>query len=376
MTTRVPIRLPRRLALALACLVGLGAAHATAQTNLTYTNYLPPSHASNRYALEPLFKALEQETDGRVKVTLQPGGALVDGRGTLAALRDGLADGGFVVSIYAQNELPMNAGLSDLAFYMRDPLSVTGAVNEMVLLHCPQCLAEYKKYKVVYFGAYSTTPYKLMCTKPVRSLADVKGLKLRAPGSALARWATRIQAIPVNIENAEAYEAMQRGQIDCVLGSVAWLETLSLGDVAKFVLDLSQGGYFGGALIAMNADSWAKLSPDDKKAFVKLVPTYLAKLAIGYVHDDERVLERAKGKGVTLLKPDQAIQDALAAHRAAEFDEAVATAKKRGVANPEPTLRTFLDLLKKWERIVDETGTDDAKYEAALRREIYDKAKF
>ncbi|WP_072387696.1 C4-dicarboxylate TRAP transporter substrate-binding protein [Hyphomicrobium sp. CS1BSMeth3] len=370
------LKLPITLSIAAALLSGLASVDAGAQSNLAYTNYLPPSHATNRYALQPMFAALEQETKGSLKITLHPGGALVAGKGTLSAVRDGLADGGFIVSLYAQNEIPLNTALSDLAFLARDPLSVMGAINETVLLRCPDCLAEYKKYKIMYFGAYSTTPYKLMCRKPVPSLADVKSLKLRAPGNVYGRWAIRMGGVPVNIENAEAYEALQRGQIDCVLGALSWLETLSLWDTAKYVVDVPQGAYFGGAFLNLNSDSWTRLSAADKGTFLKLMPTYLAKLAVGYVTDDADVLGRSKAKGVTLSTPDKAFVDLLAAHKADEIKEATAMAKRRGAKNPEAAIQAFLDALKKWEGIVDEIGADEKKFEAALRREIYDKTKF
>ncbi len=376
MMTSKQRRTIRRWITGVSLLIGLTSTNASAQTNLTYTNYLPPGHATNRYVLVPMFKTLEEETKGGVKVTLHPGGALVAGKGTLAAVRDGLVDGGFIVSLYAQNEIPLNTALSDLAFYANDPLSVMGAVNETVLLRCPDCLAEYKKHKIVYLGAYSTTPYKLMCRKPVASLADATSLRLRAPGNVYGRWAIRLGGVPVNIENAEAYEALQRGQIDCVIGALGWLETLSLWDVAKHVVDLPQGAYFGGAFLAWNANTWAALSETNKAALLQLVPTYLAKLAVGYVSDDAQVVTRSKTKGVTISEPDKSLVELLAAHKVDEVKEATAMAKKRGAKNAEIVIETFLQTLKKWEGISRETGTDEKKFEAALRREIYDKVKF
>lgn len=44
--------------------------------------------------------------------------------------------------------------------------------------------------------------------------------------------------------------------------------------------------------------------------------------------------------------------------------------------DPEPTIQAFLKNLKKWEALVAEFGNDEAKFEQALRNEIYSKVKF
>ena len=358
------------LALAVVSLPG------AAQQTLSYSNYLPPTHATNRYALEPLFKTVEQETKGKLKFQLHAGGAMVGGKGTISAIRDSLVDGGFIVSLYHQNEIPLNTALTDLAFLVENPLVAMGAVNETVLLDCAECLKEYQKYKVVYMGAYATTPYQLMCKKPVQSLDDIKGLKMRAAGTVYGRWATRIGGVPVNITNAESYEAIERGQLDCMIGSLAWLQTLSLWDLTKNVIDLPMGAYLGGAFIAFNENSWKKVKEADRAVFVGHLPAAMARLAIGYVKDDADVAAQAKAKGVQIRKPDAALVSILESYRQEEIRNATETAKKRGARNPEPAIEAFLKNLKKWEGIVAQTGNDEAKFEQALRDEIYSKVKF
>jgi len=300
----------------------------------------------------------------------------VGGKGTISAIRDSLVDGGFIVSLYHQNEIPLNTALTDLAFLVENPLVGMGAVNETVLLKCPECLKEYRKYKIEYLGAYATTPYQLMCKKPVATLEDLKGLKMRAAGTVYGRWATKIGGVPVNISNAESYEAIERGQLDCMIGSLAWLQTLSLWDLTKNAIELPMGAYLGGAFIAFNENSWKKVKEADRAVFVKHLPSAMARLAIGYVKDDEQVVAQAKAKGVQIRKPDAALLAVLESYKAEEVKNAVETAKKRGVKNPEPVIEEFLKTLKKWEGIVAETGNDEAKFEEALRREIYNKVKF
>lgn len=367
----------RYLNVALLFLTALSALPAAAQSRpLSYSNYLPPTHATNRYALEPMFKAVEQETGGSLKITLHPGGSMVGGKGTISAIRDGMVDGGFIVTVYHQNEIPLNTALTDLAFMVENPLVAMGAVNETVLLNCADCLQEYRKYKTVYMGAYATTPYLMMCKKPVQSLADLKGLKMRAAGTVWGRWATKLGGVPVNIPNSEAYEAIERGQLDCMIGSLAWLQTLSLWDLTKNVIDLPMGAYLGGAFIAFNDESWKKVKESDRAVFIRHIPTALARLAIGYVKDDHDVVAQARQKNVVIRKPDPAMVSLLQTYRQEEVRNAIEAARERGARNPEAAVDAFLKNLKKWEAIVAKTGDDPVKYEAALREHIYNKVKF
>jgi len=371
------LRRTAAVAFVVASLMAVISPSASSQSKpLAYSNYLPPTHASNRYALEPLFDTVRKETNGSLKIELHPGGVLVGGKGTASAIRDGLVDGGFIVSLYHQNEIPLNTLMSDLALLAEDPLSAMGAVNETVLLGCDECLREYRKYKTVYLGAYATTPYVLMCKTPVAGLADLKGLKMRAAGTVYGRWAAKMGGVPVNIPNAEAYEALERGQLDCMIGALSWMQTLSLWDVTKNAIDLPMGAYLGGAFLAFNERSWKAIKESDREVLVKHVPAALAALAVGYVKDDEDVKSQGRSKGVEIRQPDAALKKLLEEHREAEIQAAIEAARKRGVKDPEPLARTFVEKLKKWKAIVAETGTDQAKFEQALRREIYDKVKF
>src|SRR5699024_10950283 len=55
--------------------------------------------------------------------------------------------------------------------------------------------------------------------EPVQSVADFSGKRIRVPG---AGWATEVEALgatPVNVVQAEVYEALERGVIDCAVQS-------------------------------------------------------------------------------------------------------------------------------------------------------------
>src|SRR3546814_2387778 len=85
---------------------------------------------------------------------------------------------------------------------------------------------------MVPLSAVSATPYHLLCTKAVKSLADLKGLKVRAASSSAA-LVQALGATPVNVAVTEIYEALQRGQVDCTLGPIPHLKNYALADIDR-----------------------------------------------------------------------------------------------------------------------------------------------
>jgi TRAP-type C4-dicarboxylate transport system substrate-binding protein len=341
--------------------------------NLEYRNFLPPTHPSNVFALTPMFEEIAEKSGGKLNINLQAGGALAGPKDTLSAIETSLIDGGFIVSIYVPNEIPLNNVMSDMVMVMEDPVTMVGALNETVLLDCPSCLEEYQSHNVTYLGSYATTAYSLMCKEPVQTLADIQGLKIRSSGDAYGRWINEMGGIPVSVATSEAYEALQRGQLDCVFGSIGWLKSLSLWDVSKHALRQEMAGFGGGALVAFNTASWEGLTDEDRAMIIDATPSALARLAVGYVEEDDEAVAEAAEHGVTVYEKDAEIDAPLTEYKKSEIAAAVEKAGERGAEGAQEVADAFVANIAKWKKISEEVGGDVAKVEEALRREIYSK---
>ncbi len=341
-----------------------------------YATYLPPTHPTITFALETMFENVQQKTDGRVTMKINPSGSLVDAKGVISGLESGLIDAGFIVPVYVPSEVPINNVLSNTAIFMEDSVAVTGAFNEMVLRHCPDCIKEYKDIGTVYLGSYGTTPYHMMCNREITQTDDLKGLKIRSAGSAYSRWINRLGATPVSMTNPETYEGLQRGQVNCMYGSLAWLKSLSIWDVAKNVYLKGAGAYGGGSLIAFNIDVWNEISEEDRNIMIREMPSAMARLSIGYVNqDDEAVALAKKEHNVKFVSGDAKIDALLQEHRKDERQLIIDDFVKNG-GDPDKTavmLDTFFGLLDKWSKISQEVGTDVDLFAKKLDEEIYSK---
>jgi TRAP-type C4-dicarboxylate transport system substrate-binding protein len=246
--------------------VGLGIAFAqpaASQQRLTYASYIPAGHVIHTAGLEPFFDHVEQATDGALTFELFPGGAMGGGKAMLSVVRDRIVDSALIIDIYIKRELPASNAISELALLGEDTMVMNGAVNEVQLLGCSACETERERNDVEGLAFNSTTRFYLMCSRPVGKLADIDGLKVRAIGP-FGFWIEALGGAPVSLTSAEIYEGMQRGQIDCTVGSLAWLTSYNLIDVVTDIVDLPMGTYHGAMVFDMNVDTWEALSEEQR----------------------------------------------------------------------------------------------------------------
>ncbi|HPU50781.1 MAG TPA: TRAP transporter substrate-binding protein DctP [Burkholderiaceae bacterium] len=351
-------------------------APAIAQTKLTYGSYLPSTHVNNVVGIEPFSKRIEKDTGGKVKIEMLSGGAVAKATASIDSVRDGVVNASMVVDSYVQKQVPAAFTATDLGVIGRNSIALSGATNEYNMVACAECVAEQKKLGIISMAFYSTAPYTMMCKPDLRSMADIKGKKIRS-ASSFSIMFKEFGMVPVNITSEETYEAMQRGQVDCSIGAAGWLKSYSLWDVAKNVLDTSIGAYTGGLLWAMSAESWGKLKPDEKAAFKKNLPLLAADVTFGYIAETDEVRKLAADKGVKFNKPDKSFTDAYEAYGVKEIARAKDASTKRGLPDGPKLIDLYLALVKKWEKLdAEEIKGDKQKFIAALQREVYSKVKW
>ncbi|HBA33639.1 MAG TPA: hypothetical protein DCZ12_05850 [Gammaproteobacteria bacterium] len=349
---------------------------ASAATVVNFAAYVPTKHIVMQDVLIPFFNDVEKETNGSITFKLHAGGSLASGKGSLAAVRDGLAEGALLVDLYTPKELAAIGMISGLAMLGKDPRVMSAASNEMILLSCPECLKSYQRHSVTPLALYATSAYKLMCREPVKSIEDIKGRKIRAVGP-YGIWAKELGAVPVRINSAEGYEALERGQLDCLVGSLAWLKSYSYWDVVKHVVDFPLGTYHAAAFFNLRTDVWEGLSKEEKKVIIDRIPAMIARAANLYLELDESIKKTGTAEhGLQFADPDPKLVEMMKTHQQKEIKRVAAQGDKRKVKNAEEIVNTYLEKVKKWEKIVAETGGDEAKFTEALRQEIFSKIQY
>lgn len=342
---------------------------ALAETQVTYSSWFPGSSTLHTKVLTPMMDRVTAATGGALTFKVFTDGTVAGGRNTLQAIRDGVADMGLLATSYHPGELRTAAWLSEGSILVRDALVGAGAYNEMIFKHCPQCLDEMEEQGIVPIAYHATPPYKTMCNKPVQTAADMKGLRVRTFGS-WASWVNAAGGNAVTMTVPEAYEGLERGQLDCVAGSAAWLIQFSLFDVVSDVSNLPIGTFAGGIPLNMNSGTWGKLTAEQQNLLYREGANAAVDVAVEFDAEDNLALADAGKHDVSVIEPADDLKAAFTAFAATEVDRLRALAEQREIENGAELLDTYLGLLKKWEGIVDELNGD----RDAVAQRIYDEA--
>jgi TRAP-type C4-dicarboxylate transport system substrate-binding protein len=213
-----------------------------------------------------------------------------------------------------------------------------------------------------------------MCTRPVRTVADLKGKRIRAVGAAV-ELVNLAGGTPVTATLTEAIGLLQRGGIDCVYGVPEWLKTYGFGDVAKHVVDYPLGVLSPVIAFMISRDAFHKLTPEQKLAHLRAAARLTAVHAIGnfIVRNEESYKEALASKGVQKVAVGKDFDALMAKYKAGERERNVKVAKGFGVKDPEAILDAYAKATEKWQRLSKDIGRDTDKFTEALWREVYSK---
>lgn len=339
-------------------------------------NLFQPPRTLEGKVFEDFFPELAKATNNGVVGKIFAGGQLLNGPGTLKGIKDGVVDGGFVVPGMNLGELRHIAMVPDMLPWAPYSQAAAAAASQTILVDSEECKQEQKDLNIWFFGSIGPTPWNIMCTKPVQSLADFKGRKVRVTGSSATRLIRAFGGVAVLLPPTEIGSALSGGQIDCAVGPNAWMADYALWDTVKQVIDMDLGVYHGLGLFVTNRNSFAAFTPQEKKAYLSLAIKWGVTGTDRYVEQQREVREMATKRGVQFWKPGKDFTDALAKFRKDDLPRLAEDFKGRGVADPEKLIQSHLAALDKWEKIVEKTGTDRAALEKAIQEEIYDKIKY
>ena len=358
-----------------AATAGAMAATGTATAkDLIYATGQPAKHRLVTKSTVPLLETLNRLSGGSMNWQMKAGAQVVNMRNALAGVRGGQADAVMFPPSFVRKQVIHTNVVWDTLFFDPDPISSGAAALETVLLHCPECLEDYRKQNAVFITGYATDPQRLFCTKPVSTVAQVKGKRVRGTG-VTNRWIKKMGGIPVGMPPTEMVSALERGGLDCVVGPGAWLVSFGLKDVTKHVLDFPMGIPRPLAHIVMNRNTWNGLAAKDKKLILDHVPLAVARGTIeGFLKPFAINKEKTKSEGVKFYPPGPGFKKLMDEFLAAELKTIPAVMTKQGATNAQRIVNSVLETTKKWQRLSrDKIKGDVDAYAAAIKAEIYDK---
>lgn len=242
------------LVLAFLC-IPAGPGVVQAQTvNLTYSIFFPPTHDQCKAAVD-WAQEVEKRTDGRVRITLFPGGTLTAANQCYDGVVNGISDIGMSCFAYTRGRFPVMEAL-DLPHGYSSGLVATRVADEFARTMQPE---ELKDVKVLYIHAHG--PGLLHTQKPVRTLEELKGMKIRSTGLS-AKVAEALGGVPVAMPQGATYEALQKGVVEGTFTPIETLKGWKQAEVIKYTTDCNSVGYTTAMFVVMNKDKWNSLPQD------------------------------------------------------------------------------------------------------------------
>ncbi len=229
---------------------------------LSYANF-PPAPTFPCVQMERWKSEVEKRTDGKVAVNTFPGGTLLDAKDMMDGVISGQADIGCLCMAYQPGRFVLTNATSL-------PLGIPSAkVGSLVLwdLYNKYQPESFKKVRVL--TMFTTAPANIMSKKPVKTLADIKGLDIRASGGAaeiLKAWGANQVGMPMS----ETPDALQKGIVQGLFSSLEVMKDLKFAEICKYVT-LTDTVIYPFAVV-MNMDKWNALPDEVKKVMEELGP--------------------------------------------------------------------------------------------------------
>ena len=270
-----------------------------AVTKLTYSVFFPPTHVQAKLAAEWAAE-IKTRTGGQVDIAVFPGGSLTKADQCYQGVQDGVSDIGMSAFAYTRGRFPLLEGL-DLPVGYPDGVAATRVANRLAAKFNP---AETQDTKLLYVHAHG--PGVLASKKPVATLADMKGLKVRATGFC-AKVVESLGGSPVSMPQGETYEALQKGVVDATFCPVETLKGWKQGEVIEFITDTKAIGYTTAMFVAMNQKSWDALPADLQQILSDVSAEFVDKHGQAWNQADAEGLEFAKSlnREIITLSPEE-----------------------------------------------------------------------
>lgn len=246
-------------------------------------------------------------TDGRIEIQVFPSGQLGSGLKVSETVREGVAEVGHTWMGYDWGRDKTTVVFGGFA----------GSMDSERMLHWlyeAGGLEMWRKFREEKFGVISmpcfirTAEAFLHSRKAVRTLADLKGLKIRTAGAWL-EISKSLGAAPVTMPGGEVYTSLERGVIDATEWGTLY-ENISAGfnKIAKYVIIPGVHQPVAPFEILFNKKAWNKITARDKalvEEAAKMV-TFETWTRIG--HEDAKALDYYRKAGNVIIELDESVQ--------------------------------------------------------------------
>ena len=319
---------------------------AGAQTVLTVSSWLPPTHALS-VTQKDWCDLLEKNTTGKMKCNILPRGVSA-APGTFDAVKNGLADVSYTVHGYTPGRFVL-AQMAEFPFLGNSAESVAVAFNKIAAKY-PEFNNEHQGVKVL--TLFTHGPGIVFNTKrPIARVDDLSGLKFRVGGGIVNEIAKTLGMNATLKPAPDSYELLSGGVMDGTLFPAESTESFKIDKIIKHATTFPGGLYNTSFVAIMNQARYNKLSADEKKAIDAISgETYARMFGRAWDKYDLRATALMQANGVQITKADAQFVAEVKTKTAPLETKWVGDAKAAGLKDPAKVLAEFRAEIAKQEK--------------------------
>lgn len=206
---------------------------------------------------------IEEQTGGRVKFERYPAETLIKLPDMWDAVTTGTIDIGNINDCAFPGQFPLTVALRLPGLFEN---SRQGGIVKQMLLDEGYLGHEWDSVKVLYMSC--SEPWDVCSrVKQIRTLEDMKGLKVAAVGEPELSILGALGAVPVGMSPMDFYIALERGTVDAAWQDVNGHVSFRLYDVAPYSTRTPLNGGASVCAFVMNKDKYNSLPADIKEVF-------------------------------------------------------------------------------------------------------------
>lgn len=263
------------------------------------------------YFVKNVSERVSSETNYEIDWVKSYGGSVISLGNELQGVQDGLVDIGCTILVFEASRLPLQDMVYSMPFSCSDPLVVAETIKQMYAAY-PEFTSIYESdYNQKFIGIGVSDPYGFYSTKEVKSLDDVKGMKIGAAGINLS-WIEGSGAVGVQTSLNDTYQNLQTNVCQATIQPTHSCVNLKVYEVAPYYLDANFNVVPFNA-ITVNMDTWNDLPAEVQTILTEVGEGYLDYEA-NYINEiHEKDLADLKEKGCTIVTLSREEQEKWAA---------------------------------------------------------------
>ncbi len=250
-------------------------------------------------AFEKWAADLREKSGGRLQITALPAGATVAPGETINAITAGILDGHYSASSFFAARDPSftvfgDTGASYNTVQQRDRWWLEGGGEDLGR-------ELYASANLHYVANVFWPSEHIPAKKALRTVDDLKGLKIRVPPGFVAQYFGKVGAAVVNLPGGEVFNALQSGVIDATdWASPGQNHEVGLYRAAKFSVNASHS--MPSTEIGFNRARWQAIPAELQQLIVAETRAMSELLKVQVIKDDDAALAKMRTEGVEIIE--------------------------------------------------------------------------